>query len=69
MGNPRTVCWDWALSPTGLLILAVLFAVPLVWSGASRRSVPAVEAGLIGLLAVFIAMGGCKGLVLTGWLS
>lgn len=69
MGNPGAVCWDWALSPAGIVILVVVFAVPVIWSGVSRRAMPAIEAGLIGLFAVFIVMGSCKGLVLTGWLQ
>lgn len=64
MFTPSNVCWGWALSLEGAVVLLLLFATPFVWRALSSRSIPAVEAGLIGLLAMFIAMGGCKSLVL-----
>lgn len=66
MFTPSSVCWGWALSLDGAIVLLLLFAAPFVLRAFTRRAMPVVEAGLIGLLAVFIAMGGCKSLVLLG---
>jgi hypothetical protein len=64
--SPGTACWDWALSPAGLIVLAIAFLAPLALRRVWHRPMPMVEAVLIGFLAVFILMGGCKVLVLSG---
>lgn len=66
MFSPSSVCWGWALSLDGAIVLGLLFAAPFVLRAVVKRPISAVEAGLIGLLAVFIAMGGCKSLVHLG---
>jgi|GEM_PF-5270456 hypothetical protein len=66
MFTPSGVCWGWALSLDGAFVLVLLFAAPFALRAVMERPMPAVEAGLIGLLAVLIAMGGCKSLVHPG---